>query len=253
MKKIVLFIAAILLVAVGVYADDVLTEGFETDFPPTGWVKIDTNIADNNWLQIDEASGGAFLPHEGTYMAWVNYDTPNPSDEWLITSEVDLSAYGTANLSFYMAGSEEWITGANTHVLASTDYAKSKDPTWTEIYLWPGDCPVDFTWCEVNVDISAYAGDSVWIAWQYVGQDGDSQALDEILITAGAGDDDVVDDDVVDDDVVDDDVVDDDMVDDDMADDDMGDDDFGDDDFGDDDFGDDDTGDDDDDDDGCGC
>jgi hypothetical protein len=97
----------------------ILPEGFEAGLmPPTGWSVINTNPT-RNWDLVDAVTYPDFI-HSGTYAAWVNYDTPNPSDEWLITPEIDLDGYTTVTLSFWAESDTQYPTATmELHILGT--------------------------------------------------------------------------------------------------------------------------------------
>ena len=93
------------------------------------------------------------------------------SDDWLISPEVDLSAYTNLSLDFYI-----WYRYSDTvlglDVKVSTDYSGSGNPgtaTWTSLNLESLGLPAsEQTWESRHLDLSAYEGQpSVHIAFQY--------------------------------------------------------------------------------------
>ncbi|GAH53728.1 unnamed protein product, partial [marine sediment metagenome] len=74
-------------------SDNILTEGFEEGtMPPSGgWYTIDGNTV-NPWFIVD-AETHYDLVHSGDYAGYIGYDIVNPSDNWLISPDIDLSGY----------------------------------------------------------------------------------------------------------------------------------------------------------------
>ena len=168
--------------------DVLLDEGFEDGImpPPGGWSVINTHPT-QNWTIVDAATYPDFV-HSGAYAAWVNYDTPIASDEWLLTPDIDLTGISNASLGFWAESDTLWCpdggSGANMllHVTdtdgtpIATVWDMCNDETWET-----------FEYRLVTVDLSAYGGQTIKLAWQYVGIDGDSFGLDDILLTGEAG------------------------------------------------------------------
>jgi subtilisin family serine protease len=165
-----------------------LEEGFEDGVmpPPGGWSTIDTHPT-RNWTIVDVVTYPDFV-HSGNYAAWVNYDTPTASDEWLLTPVIDLTSVPDASLDFWAYSDTNWCpnggAGANM-LLHVTDPAGAPIAT-----VW--DMCNDESWPTsayrlVTVGLAAYQGQQVKLAWQYVGIDGQSFGLDDISLTGTGG------------------------------------------------------------------
>lgn len=149
-------------------------EGFNSEWLPAGWTTINSNTV-RPWTYVDAVTYPQFV-HSGNYAAWINYDSVNPSDNWLITDDIDLSGYGAVYLSFWAESDTLW-PGATMelHVMGAT----FDDVVWDMILdeSWS-----TFEYREVSLNLSAYIGEIVQIAWRYVGFDGESFGLDDILL-----------------------------------------------------------------------
>ena len=165
-----------------------LSEGFEdgTMPPPGGWSVINTHPS-RNWTIVDVGTYPNFV-HSGTYAGWVNYDTPQASDEWLYTPVLDLTSVPDASLEFWAYSDTNWCpsggSGANM-LLHVTDTGGT--PIGTEWDMCADESWSNSAYRQITVDLSAYAGQTVKVAWQYVGIDGQSFGLDDISLTGSGG------------------------------------------------------------------
>jgi hypothetical protein len=159
---------------------DFLMEGFETWYP-TGWESIVTN-GNYTWFQE------SYEPHSGNYSASINYDPDLvPQDEWMISPVIDLSSAGSnLQLSFWFLTSYYWhvspYNNGDMIVMVSTDGGSNwSAPLWTEDDYGTFD---NWTWYEVVLDFSAYAGEPNFkVALVYQGSDGAQANFDDILLS----------------------------------------------------------------------
>ena len=163
----------------------VLKEHFDGEtFPPAGWTQKITNSA-HTWKK-GNPSTHPFTEIDSTnvYSALVTYVAEN-QDEWLMTPVVNLPS-GTITLEFYAGYNSEWLSNATVKLNISTDGGVN----WTKLGEADNDGKA-WEWRKVTADLSGYAGQSVMLAWQYVGNDGDLMAIDNVEIiegTTGIGD-----------------------------------------------------------------
>jgi hypothetical protein len=157
-----------------------LDEGFESgQIPPSGWSTVDNNSNNHNWDLVARAIDPEYV-HGGSYAAWVNYDDSHTSDEWLVTPVIDLRSTSGAILEFWAESDTGWCD-ANMllHVL---------DPGGTVLGTVWNMCAEEnwytFAYRAVTVDLSAYTGRRIKLAWQYVGIDGESFGLDDVSVSA---------------------------------------------------------------------
>ncbi|MDY6878533.1 MAG: S8 family serine peptidase [Chloroflexota bacterium] len=169
--------------------DVLLAEGFEAGLiPPAGGWTVTNTHPTRNWTSVDAVTYPDFV-HSGSYAAWVNYDTPIASDEWLLTPPIDLTGIPDASLNFWAIGDTNYCPGAGSganmllHVTntggtpIATVWDMCADETWSS-----------FVYRLVTVDLSAYEDQTIKLAWQYIGIDGDSFGLDDISLTGTLGD-----------------------------------------------------------------
>jgi len=182
MRKMILITAILCMVATGALAGKLpakkatkpaanydgksyLMEGFESVVPPAGWTLTSTNTA-STWGQ-----GTSGL--EGIHEAHIAYDGSVPQDETLsVVHAVDAGE----NLFFWTMGSQYWATSADFTVLV--------DGVVVYDFLNDTNYPGAFTWFPVEIDMSAYAGTTVTVDFNYAGLDGADQHFDAVVFGA---------------------------------------------------------------------
>jgi hypothetical protein len=155
-----------------------LSEDFESgELPSDPWEIVITNSNEPWFAGLDTEN-----LMNGTYIAWVNYDTDNPSDEWIITPDIDLTGVENPNLYFsrYYGIPDPWSEYATLYVRISTDGGTTFPDT---IYSITPDSPAKYL--EVNIPLDGYQDMEISIGFQYAGQDGDSVGLDDIYVVDG--------------------------------------------------------------------
>lgn len=156
-----------------------LSEGFEDGVmpPPDGWTTVNSNPT-YNWETVDNATYPDFV-HSGDYAGWVQYDGGNQSDEWLVSPDIDLTGLEEVTLIFW-AESDTSRPGATVELHIRGDGVD--DVIWDMIIdeSW-----VNFTYREMTFDLSDYVCQVINVSWRYVGFDGQSFGLDDILVLSG--------------------------------------------------------------------
>lgn len=113
----------------------------------------------------------------------------NQNDDWIITPAINFNLYSDELLSFESARNSSDDPNTHLYVKISTDYDGLGDPssaTWTDL-------STDAQWSTggnqwVNsgeIDLSGISGNSVYLAFQYIAQNGsgNSWKLDDISVT----------------------------------------------------------------------
>ncbi|MCF8232276.1 MAG: choice-of-anchor J domain-containing protein [Bacteroidales bacterium] len=123
---------------------------------------------DLNWYW-DEEFGD---PAPCATMTGYDGQVDNETEDWLISSELDFTAYEQLRLTFIEAINYENDVAANEKVLVSTDYSGSGDPneaTWDEMEITNRTDGQSWNFIEPDpVDLSDYDGMSgVYIAFKY--------------------------------------------------------------------------------------
>ena len=140
----------------------IFEEGFEftSEDLENGWTSVDQDGDANDWFVYSVAGA----PHSGTYCmgsaSWSSSAlTPN---NWLISPAIDLSSVtGTIMLSYWVAAQDPSWTSEHYKVVLSTT---NTDPASFTNVLYEETLPGS-GWFERDANISAYAGQTVYIAF----------------------------------------------------------------------------------------
>jgi len=166
MKKHVLLLMLLVASLTG-FSQALLEEGFEGGtFPPEGW----TVISDELWSLDDEDV------HSGEFAAY-HPDTYDGDDTYLITPQLSLS--GDYILSFYFAASfPSFASSTDFTVEISTAGTEASDFEVLQTLTFPSN--YDFNFIEIN--LSEYNGQDVYIAFHIIDDYGTGVYLDDITV-----------------------------------------------------------------------
>ncbi|MDY0078831.1 MAG: choice-of-anchor J domain-containing protein, partial [Bacteroidales bacterium] len=138
-------------------------EGFEDGNLPTGWVVYDQDGDTYNWsnsaieFSTFDAHTGLYCMASASFRNDVGALTPN---NWLVTPAIEI---GDASLlSFWIDAQDPLYTAEQYYVHVSTTGNAVADFTET---VYSG-VPLG-AWSEVTVDLSAFTGETVYIAFQH--------------------------------------------------------------------------------------
>ncbi len=171
MKKILLYLLLSFASMITAFSQPLLSEGFEGSmFPPSGWTVSGDSY--QNWNSSPQQK------NSGALSAFHQYQ--NGGNGYLITPQVTLSENSV--LSFHVA--------ANFHTFASST-------VFTVEISETGITPSDFTVVHTvsspsasnvfqleEVDLSSYTGQSIYIAFHIVDNNGTGYFLDDVLVEA---------------------------------------------------------------------
>ncbi len=178
MKKITLLFMALIVsnVALAQY----FTEDFEGGvFPPAGWTlnQVNTN---ETWEATPDLGVG------GTAGATIAYDALlGNQDESLVTPMIDLTGATNPRVIFNINMSYFWSVNPNDNYDITVSVIEGLNTTqiWTETDNAEFDSNDDnFVYFEIELDLSAYAGDMIQLEFNYTGQDGAGATLDDITV-----------------------------------------------------------------------
>jgi len=157
----------------------VLTQDFtEATFPPSGWTIFDIDTGDpspSNWVRATDyySSAPASAKHA--------YDCTQEQEGWLVSPQIAVPADGITTLNFKQRGN--WVGDLVYHgIMISTG---SGDPTagaFVELVVPPN--PPEDAWSPtpVSIDLSAYAGQTVYVAFKYIGDCADDWWVDDVEV-----------------------------------------------------------------------
>jgi len=187
--------------------------GTDLDWIPTTWTEknktgnvfVNDGTMNPTWSIVDSEKA---RPIDGKYLAWVNYAEGKDQDEWLISSSFTVGQgeeflYFDANFApyfMYLDYNGFLQTGqisfdfskptATMQAYISTDNGLNWEMVWDahdNVALYNVNNINDFKygeWLSVKKSLLKYSGKTVKIAFRYVGRDGDSMGLDNIVIKA---------------------------------------------------------------------
>ena len=175
MKKI-LFSAMFLIYGLG-HAQQIWFEGFEgATFPPAGWNVLHFD-GTKTWEKYTD------YPHSGTGAARHDFDYGLQKSA-LITSSITLPNYGDPTLDFW---SYMQLYGYEYGGVLVSTTVNNDINAFTEIKVLEGDEIVLGDWIHITVSLSAYIGQTVYIAFLYSGTYANRWTLDDISIVHFAG------------------------------------------------------------------
>ena len=183
--------------------DDSFTEGFEGGL--NGWTNIIVNADGGEWLHSTEQPYGydySELAHTGTGFAlcysFVDYTGAFDTDAYLVTPQ-KYNIVDGSTLTFWADNANDTYPEAFSVCVATADAPTAAD--FTEV--WSGEAKGTVAdkanvrhnetryenWREHTIDLSAYAGQSVWIAFHDVNYDAYEIWIDDVeLAVANKGD-----------------------------------------------------------------
>ena len=184
MKKITFYLFILSCLVFSWQSNAQLTEDFEGGVPPTGWAVFDNGAGTNMWTTSTTAHAGT----TAAFISWQNSGAVN--EDFLATGLVDLSTSTGAELRFYTRQAFSADYGSSYEIRVSTasqttiaDYTDTV-ASWSETSL----NATYNVYEEKVVDLSAYDGMSIYIAFVLVNDDGDSWYVDDVTIADAATD-----------------------------------------------------------------
>ena len=165
-KKLLLFLT-VLLFPWAMKAQTNFHEGFESGIPST-WTNIDSDNDGYNWVRASVLLAGETIsPHDGTdFVCSQSYDENDGDltpDNWLVTPAITV---GTAEvLTYYVAIYDSSYAAEHYGVYISTT-SPTNISSFTLLHQETLQSQ-NIDWTERTIDLSAYAGQTVYIAFRH--------------------------------------------------------------------------------------
>lgn len=153
------------------------TEDFEGSvFPPNGWQSYNLKGAFMQW----ELSSAQNHSPMGSQSAFHNYGPAfdGMQEGWLVTPEIIVPENSNLELTFWSYNSwPAWYY--NNSVWVSTASADPEDGDFVQIWTTS---TVESSWVKTVVNLQDFAGQSIFLAFRYEGQDSHSWFLDDVSV-----------------------------------------------------------------------
>lgn len=154
-----------------------ISESFEgATFPPTGWLAYPgtSGASDAEW-EISNLQS-----HTGSKSAYSGFDDAGASEGWLVTPQVTLTAANHV-LSFYQRQFDENSDYGSVYTVRISTASQN---THADFTIVDTQTEADFneTWSLHTVDLNAYVGQAIYIAFVHAQDDGDNWYIDSVFI-----------------------------------------------------------------------
>jgi|GEM_PF-1547162 len=171
-------------IQIPVFSDYLISENFDgSTFPPADWTRfIGTNGLGTiqNWFRINNTSrthnasaGAALVQYEAV--------TGGNTQDWLATPEIAIPAGNSTILTFYQQQMEAGNYGTSYSVMVSTT-SQTDISSYTALTTYD-ESTFSTSYTLKTVDLSAYAGQDIFIAFMMEQNDGDSWFIDDVQVT----------------------------------------------------------------------
>lgn len=157
----------------------VFPESFEGSFPPTGWVFYDNGIGTaETWTNSSTAQSGSLA-------AYIQYENVSSgiAEDWLVTPSVAIAATSSI-LSFWERETYTTNWGSIYSILVSTS-SQTNTSTFTVVATYPENTTNPLVYKNRIINLGAYSGQNLYIAFRMENDDGDDWLLDDIQLTGG--------------------------------------------------------------------
>jgi len=166
-----------------------LSENFESaTFPPTGWATFTNGIGTTENWGIENTTP-AYI-YQGAQSAYVNPEDVLDgtfAEDWLVSPAVTVPANGI--LKFYTRKFVPNVYFGSNYSLKISTTSQTSIPTFTDVQTWTeGQLFGSFTnYREIEVNLSAYAGQTLYFAFVLNNDDGEGWLIDNININSACG------------------------------------------------------------------
>jgi hypothetical protein len=178
MKKIltnICFLSAVMLSTNNLKAQ-AFPESFEGSFPPAGWVAFDNGIGTiASWTTSSTAQAGV----QAAYVQYENVTT-GIAEDWLVSPTVAITP-STSIFSFWERETYTTNWGSVYNILISTS-SQTNTSTFTLVATYGENTVNPLVYKNRVINLSAYTGQTVYIAFRMDNDDGDDWLLDNIQL-----------------------------------------------------------------------
>jgi hypothetical protein len=182
MKTIILYIL-FLFIGLGIHAQTtILEEDFESGiFPPSGWVTyrgIDDNGPQNDWMETTDDQNNTYA-----FSRFSNF-LIGVTEDWLVTPLIDLSSISNSELRFSSKETYGFAYESQYDIRVSTN-SQMTHSDFSTIATYNDFNETAFE--EFIIDLSAYDGQQIYIAFVHTDEYQDDWHLDDIIISGDSG------------------------------------------------------------------
>ena len=155
-------------------------EGFEDG--TSDWSSVNNDGDAYTWTVASETSTGRDVAYTGDYGQEVHYNITG-NDDWLLSTPLDLTDKDSASFSFWSRShSSSFLESFNVKLSTTGTDIADFSVTLEEVTDVPNE------WTQYTYDLSAYTGQTVYVAIQCVSVDEYYLFVDDIEITASSDD-----------------------------------------------------------------
>ncbi len=176
-RKIIFVVVTLVMACTSLNAQT-FPQSFEGSFPPAGWYRKDCVGVAKTWTTTSTVK-------TGTQAAYVQFENvpAGLAQNWLISPSVAITP--TTNiLSYWERESYVPNWGSTYHVLVSI-LSQTNLTTFTTVAIYDENTVNPLVYNNRLINLSAYTGQTVYIAFELVNDDGDDWFLDDINLVGG--------------------------------------------------------------------
>ncbi len=157
-----------------------LDEGFEGVFPPACWMNFQNGAGTNVWVKSDIAA------NSGTYSARATYQASGgENQQWLVTGQINVPA--NHKLTFFTRDQFTAPYASVLKVMVSTNADQANVAAYTQLLQLAEEDVSNTAFTQFEIDMTAYAGQIVYIAFVMIDNDGDNWYVDDVKLEVITG------------------------------------------------------------------
>ena len=168
-----ILLTAFLWLGSGTIWGEQLNEGFEGDFLPEGWNSLHVS-GSASWEKYSSTWNYGYNSQSCAKISWNNSN----GDNYLITPQ--LRPADGESLRFMAKSTSYGGTTLEVMVSTTNNSAASSFSSMSPVKSYTSNGTISTSWGEIVIDLSAYAGTDIYIAFRATDNDGDAIYLDEI-------------------------------------------------------------------------